>query len=71
MIFLLSKREENTRILCSQCRYHDYDGRTDTGRCTRPVRIEMAPNTYAYVRLARLSRSGGECQMFKPKDVME
>lgn len=67
MIFLLSRREENTRILCSQCQHLKYDPEHDTYRCMRMVRCELTHNTYSYVRLARLSRSGGECQLFKPK----
>ena len=70
-MFLLSKREENTRTLCRMCSHYEYDDRTATGRCTRPVRIEVSPNTYAYVRLACLSRSGAECQMFDPKGTIE
>lgn len=71
MIFLLSDRERNTRILCSQCRYLIYDMEHDAFRCARMVRCEIGRNTYSYVRLARLSRSGGECQLFKPKEVRE
>ena len=71
MIFLLSKREENTRILCSQCKRLKYDPEHDAYRCTRMVRCELTYNTYYYTRLARLSRSGGECQLFEPKGMME
>lgn len=71
MIFLLSQREKNTRILCSQCKHLKYDMEHDAFRCDRMVRIEWANNTVSYVRLARLSRSGGECQLFDPKGVRE
>ncbi len=71
MIFLLSRREENTRILCSQCYHLKYDEEHDAYRCDRMVRIELGNNAYSYVRLARLSRSGGECQLFAPKGMME
>lgn len=71
MMFLLSQREKNTRILCSQCQHLKYDMEHDTFRCDRMVRIERGDNTYQYVRLARLSRSGGECQLFKSKGVRE
>ena len=71
MIFLLSQREKNTRILCSQCANLKYDLEHDAFRCTRMVRCELTHNTYSYVRLARLSRSGGECQLFKPKRTIE
>lgn len=54
MRFSLSVREENTRILCSQCTH--YVG----GECMRPVMIHGG-----FFRLARLSRSGGECQLFE------
>lgn len=70
-MFLLSKREENTRILCSQCRYHQYDAERNVYRCIRMVRVELGHNTVSYVRLASLSRSGGECQLFKPRPVIE
>lgn len=70
-MFLLSKREENTRILCSQCEHLKYDMEHDAFRCDRPVRIECGPRTFSYVRLARLSRSGAECQLFDPKGVRE
>lgn len=66
--FLLSRREENTRILCSQCKHLIYDEEHDANRCDRMVRIELGPRTFSYTRLARLSRSGGECQLFKEKE---
>ena len=71
MTFLLSQREKNTRILCSQCQHLKYDMEHDAFRCDRMVRFEMGNNTYSYVRLARLSRSGAECQLFDPKGMME
>lgn len=71
MIFLLSQREKNTRILCSQCKHLKYDLEHDAFRCDRMVRIEWANKTYQYVRLARLSRSGGECQLFESKGMRE
>lgn len=71
MIFLLSDRERNTRILCSQCKHLKYDMEHDAFRCDHMVRIEWGNNTYSYHRLARLSRSGGECQLFKPKRTIE
>lgn len=70
-LFLLSDRERNTRTLCSQCKHLIYDEEHDAYRCDRMVRIEWGHNTYAYTRLARLSRSGGECQLFVPKKVVE
>ncbi len=70
-MFLLSMREKNTRILCSQCQHLKYDMKHDVFRCDRMVRIECANNTYSYVRLARLSRSGAECQLFDPKRMIE
>ena len=71
MIFLLSDRERNTRILCSQCKHLKYDMEHDAFRCDRMVRIETGSKMYYYARLARLSRSGGECQLFEPKGVRE
>lgn len=71
MIFLLSQREKNTRILCSQCKHLKYDLEHDAFRCDHMVRIEWTNKTYQYVRLARLSRSGGECQLFEPKRTIE
>ena len=56
MRFLLSQREKNTEILCSECE-HLIDG-----ECDRLVRIGGA-----FFRLARISRSGGECQLFDKK----
>lgn len=56
MRFLLSQREKNTEILCSECE-HLVDG-----ECKYLVRIDGA-----FFRLARLSRSGGECQLFNQK----
>lgn len=56
MRFALSVREKNTTILCSQCSH------LVGGECMRPVRI------YDHCfRLARLSRSGGECQLFEAR----
>lgn len=71
MIFLLSKREENTRILCSQCKHQKYDPELDAYRCFRMIRLETGNRTYCYTRLAMLSRSGGECQLFEPKRTIE
>ena len=71
MKFLLSQREKNTLILCSQCQHLKYDLEHDAFRCDRMVRFECTNKTYQYVRLARLSRSGGECQLFKPKRTIE
>lgn len=70
-LFLLSDREKNTRTLCSQCRNLIYDEEHDVYRCDRQVRIEWGPRTYSYVRLARLSKSGGECQLFREKEMRE
>lgn len=70
-MFLLSKREENTRILCSQCKHLKYDPEFDVYKCDRMVRIETKSKIYYYTRLARLSRSGGECQMFEPRVMIE
>ena len=56
MRFLLSLREQNTTILCSQCS-HLVDG-----ECTHLVRINGH-----FFRLARLSKSGGECQLFEAR----
>lgn len=70
-LFLLSDRERNTSILCSQCKHLMYDMKHDAYRCDCMVRIEWGHNTYSYTRLARLSRSGGECQLFVPKEMRE
>lgn len=67
MMFLLSDRERNTRILCSNCEHRKYDPKLNSYRCDRMVRIEWEDKTFSYTRLARLSKSGGECQLFKAK----
>ena len=46
MIFLLSDRERNTRILCSQCKHLKYDMEHDAFRCDRMVRIETGSKIY-------------------------
>lgn len=56
MRFPLSLREQNTTILCSQCAH------LVGGECMRPVRIYGE-----FFRLARLSKSGGECQLFEAR----
>lgn len=56
MRFLLSQREKNTEILCSECEH------LVNGECDRLVRIDGV-----FFRLARISRSGGECQLFSQK----
>lgn len=70
-LFLLSDREKNTRILCSQCKHRKYDMENDAYKCDRMVRIETKSGIYCYTRLARLSKSGGECQLFEAKVTME
>ena len=70
-LFLLSDREKNTRILCSQCKHREYDMGNDAYKCDRMVRIETKSGIYYYTRLARLSKSGGECQLFREKEMME
>ena len=56
MRFSLSIREKNTAILCSQCSH------LVGGECQRLVRIYGE-----FFRLARLSKSGGECQLFEAR----
>ena len=56
----MSQRERNTELLCSNC-VHMADG-----ECTHLVRIRGLEGDM-FVRLARLSVSGGECQMFIEK----
>ena len=56
MRFPLSLREQNTTILCSQCSH------LVGGECQRLVRIYDE-----FFRLARLSKSGGECQLFEAR----
>ena len=60
--FTLSQRERNTELLCSNC-VHMADG-----ECTHLVRIRE-PEGDTFVRLARLSVSGGECQMFRERMI--
>ena len=54
MRFSLSARNENTNILCSSCSH------LVNGECDRPILVDGL--TY---RLARFSRSGGECQPYE------
>ena len=54
MRFSLSARNKNTDILCSSCKH------LVNGECDRPVTIDG----FTY-RLARLSLSGGECQLYE------
>ena len=68
-MFLLSDRMKNARTLCSQCEHQKYDPEKDAYRCDRLVRLEWGDHTYSYHRLTMLSKSGGECQLFKPKVV--
>ena len=67
MMFLLSDRMRNSKILCSQCEHNKYDLKHDAYRCDRVVRIEWGDNTFSYHRLAMMSKSGGTCQLFKPR----
>ena len=54
MRFSLSVRNKNTDILCSSCIH------LVKGECDRPVTIDGLS-----YRLARFSRSGGECQLYE------
>ena len=60
--FTLSQREQNTKVLCSNCE------NLKNGECTHLVRIR-GEKSDTFVRLARLSRSGGECQMFRERMI--
>lgn len=57
-MFLLSQRERNTDILCGSCQ------RLVGGECIRLVQCRDALDRPYYIRLARLSESGGYCQMY-------
>lgn len=52
--FSLTLRNKNTDILCSSCNH------LINGECDRPIVIEGLS-----YRLARFSRSGGECQLYE------
>lgn len=60
--FTLSQREQNTELLCSNCE------NLKNGECTHLVRIRDEKGD-TFVRLARLSLSGGECQMFRERMI--
>lgn len=53
--FSLTQRERNTEILCSQCKH------LMNGECEYLIHTSLGK-----FRLARMSRSGGECQLFMP-----
>ena len=58
MHFSLSEREANTKRLCSLCQ-HLVDGECEN--------LIITPDGSKF-RLARFSVSGGECQLFEPKN---